>query len=76
MLQKSLLHNTHKEIDLLSLSETHLSSDTLCGSLLLTRIGGGFGSYFRNNISFKQRFDLKKNLLESLHLETFIKNSK
>ena len=76
MLLKSLLHNTHKEIDLLSLSETHLSSDTLSGSLLLTGIGGGFGIYIRNNISFKQRFNLKNNLLESLCLETFIKNSK
>ena len=27
--------NTHKEIDLLSLTETHLSSDTLSDSLLL-----------------------------------------
>ena len=61
--------NTHKEIDLLSLSETHPSSDTLSDSLLLgaytflgkcqlTRIGGGVGIYIRNNISFKQRFDL------------------
>ena len=68
-----LIHfiNTHKEIDLLSLSDTHLSSDTSSDSLLLggytflgkcrlTGIGGDVGIYIRNNISFKRRCLISK----------------
>ena len=62
----------------------HLFSDILSDSLLLegymflgkcrlTGIGGGVGIYIGNNISFKQRFDLENNLLESLCLDIFIK---
>ena len=78
---------SHKEIDVISLSETHLRSDNDCKRLKLeghkflgncqkNSAGGGVCIYIKENIVFKKRSDFNKASLENLWIEISIKNAK
>ena len=77
----------HKEIDIISLSETHLRTDNDCKRLKLegykflgncrkNGAGGGVCIYIKENIVFKKRSDFNKSSLENLWIEISIKNAK
>ena len=84
---KLLLSDTHKNIQIFSISETHLHtsiSDTeLCidGYTIIRKdckkgTYGGVLCYIRNDISFQRRLDLEKPELEAIWIELFIPKSK
>lgn len=76
------------EIDIISLSETHLLDEDPNESLFelqgytfiernrSTGIGGGVSVYIRENVKFKRRTDLELGALENIWIEIFVKNSK
>ena len=76
----------HKNIDIVTLSETHLSEDNLIDLCELDgytflyrnrvhRKGGGVAIYIKNNIAFQHKHDIE-NSLECLWIEIFQKHSK
>ena len=84
MLQEFLV--SHKNIDIATLSETHLSEENLIdlceldGYTFLNRNrghekGGAVAIYIENNIAFQHRDDIE-NALECLWVEIFQKHSK
>ena len=78
----------HSQVDIVSLSETHLGryslEENVCkldGYLFIGRSrskgsGGGVGIYEKENIIFERRKDLEHDTLETLWIEIFIKNAK
>ena len=76
---------SHKEIDIISVSETHLkdNNDIVCidGYDFVQKhrengLGGGVGVFVKENITFKVRSDFTHKSLEAIWIEIFIKNSK
>ena len=76
----------HKNIDIVTLSETHLSEDSLIDLCELDgytfldrnrvhRKGGGVAIYIKNNIAFQHKHDIE-NSLECLWIEIFQKHSR
>ena len=86
--KKDLISNllfTHHKIDILSLSETFISSlenNTKIGSYTFESkncdngIGGGIGAYIRDGIRYTRREDLECKELELMWIETSFKNAK
>jgi exonuclease III len=85
MLQEFVV--SHPKIDIITLSETHLTKanwDTRCELDGYTFIhsyrdqgkGGGVAMFLKSNITFIRRTDLEKSLTESLLIEITVKNSK
>lgn len=85
MLQELII--SHPKIDIITLSETHLTKSNLdarCeldGYTFVRRDrdqgkGGGVALYVKNGIIFKRRSNLEKSLTGSLLIEITIKNSK
>ena len=77
---------SHSNIDIISLSETHLNDDNaICckinGYTFLFKNrsrgkGGGVAFYIKENITFERRFDLENSLTESIWIQINQKNSK
>ena len=88
--QFEILLQTHNNIDVMSLSETHITESAYNDIDSLYKIdgyefvkrnrvsgkGGGVAMYIKSNIHFKRRYDLENNDLESIWVEIFIKHSK
>lgn len=83
------LLGNNPDIDILTLSETHLTSQTEHNSEIFKIEGyvferldrkngpwGGVGMYIKEGINYKRRDDLERNCLESLWIEIFINNAK
>ena len=82
------LIDTHKNIDILTLSETHICNEENIDELykipdckFINRHhtegrGGGVATYVRESIKFEMRFDLELSHLENIVVEIFIKTNK
>ena len=78
----------HKNIDIMTLSETHINTDTACISLYnipgYTFIkrdrqqgkGGGVAMYIKEGINFERRFDLEDMGAEIIVIEVFLQKAK
>ena len=80
----------YKNVDIITLSETHIQNDThldnnnlyhIEGYKFINRnrtkgIGGGVACYIKDNINWKRRTDLENQNIESLWVEISISNSK
>ena len=84
------LLDQHKKIDILSLSETHITDSNFDDNKGLFQIpgytftyqnrskgkGGGVAMYIKNGISWNRRFDLERENVESIWMEIFITDTK
>ena len=78
---------SHDELDIIGLSETHLSDNHINDHLDIEGysfvkrnrpkgLGGGVGIYIKNGISYKRRTDLEQDSVENIYIEISIKKSK
>ena len=89
-LLETFVNTANSKIDILSLSETHITNSdfmdneslySLPGYTFINRNrksgkGGGVAIYVKNGIKFKRREDMENSTLECIWLEIFVKKSK
>ena len=79
--------SSHNEIDIFSLSETHLQNESLVDTVIVDGydflsksrskgLGGGVAIYIKNSIMYTHRKDLENTSLEIIWIEIFVKKSK
>ena len=85
-----VVFETHREIDILTLSETHIVQDsytdneslyTIPGYIFIKKNrpqgkGGGVAAYIKSEIVWKERYDLENDDIESIWLEVFPNKAK